>query len=144
MSPWQLTCCLATPHSRVMGRWGKHRGCSRALPCGGLAAAFWQLKGSLAASFHPDHPKNFFAQAQGEERGDSASRTPPSSILGHPGGISTASPSLPGQAGSLHWDGISMAAVEETRLSGTLLVRSTSNGCAGGNSRAGDRGVKGQ
>lgn len=37
-----------------------------------------------------------------------------------------------------------MAATEETRLSRTLLVGSTSNGRAGGNSQAGDGGVKGQ
>lgn len=32
----------------------------------------------------------------------------------------------------MHWAGVSMAAVEETRLGGTLLVGSTSNGHAGG------------
>lgn len=76
VSPWQLTCCLATPHSRVMGQWGKHMGCSRALPCGGLAAAFWQLKGSLAANFHPDHPRNCLHECR-VTRGGIQPRGPP-------------------------------------------------------------------
>lgn len=68
-------------------------------------------------------------------------RTPLPNIPSH---SRTASSSLPDQDGSFHWAGVSMATVEETRLRRTLLVGSMSNGCAGGNSQAGDGGVKGQ
>ena len=72
----------------------------------------------------------------GEERGGGFSLEDSlPSIPGHPGGVSTSPSSSSSQDGSLHCAGVSVAAVE-TRLGGTLLVGSMSNGRAGGNSRA--------
>lgn len=119
----------------VFGSGSQNRGASLAVhmlschsPRQGGGVSFTLLssvRGSLTASFHPNCPRSYVHRIRKAGFWQEGPSLP--SIPEHPMGVSTASHSPPGQDHSLCWAGVSVATAE-TRLGGTLLVGSTSNG----------------
>lgn len=86
------------------------------------------VTGSLAGSFHPNCPGSCVHRMR---KGDFSKEDLPCPALQGPPWVSAQHSgclhSPPGQGCSLHWAGVSVATAE-TRIGGTLLVGSTSNG----------------